>query len=116
MKIVIADDSPRVCSALRFLLEQEEGYTLQAEVHDSDMLLDTLDDCCPDIILLDWEFPGLPAAELVAVLQSYCPETAVIGMSSQPEAARESIAAGAHGFINKGNSPSDVLYQITKIK
>ena len=114
IRIVIADDSRSVCSALRFVLEQEQGYCITAEVHDADMLLKALDEGCPDIILLDWEFPGLPVTELVAALQSYCPRTAVIGMSSQPEAYRESLAAGADGFINKGNSPGDVISEIMR--
>jgi DNA-binding response OmpR family regulator len=54
-KILIADDEPSIVAALRFLL-QSDGY----EVHiarDGEEALKQLDECNPDLILLDVMMP-----------------------------------------------------------
>jgi DNA-binding response OmpR family regulator len=54
-KILIADDEPSIVAALRFLL-QSEGY----EVHvarDGEEALKLLDECNPDLVLLDVMMP-----------------------------------------------------------
>ncbi|MBK7895546.1 MAG: hypothetical protein IPJ90_11850 [Anaerolineaceae bacterium] len=47
---------------------------------------------------MDWELPGLPAAQLVRLLQYERPSLKIIAMSSRPEVERLVLDAGAHAF------------------
>ena len=67
MNILIGDAQPRVRFGLRLLFEQQPGWNVEAEVEDSQALLDAVGLGCPDLVLLDWELPGMPPKELLAL-------------------------------------------------
>ena len=54
----------------------------------------------PDVILLDWELPGLPPTALLPLLHYYCPGLKMVALSSQPQARRAALAAGADGKLS----------------
>ena len=85
MRILLADDQPKVCSALRLLLEQEADTTVTVEAGNSKELLAAVERDCPDLLLLDWELPGGKGAELIPALRARCPELVIIALSSRPE-------------------------------
>ena len=114
MRILLADDQPKVRSALRLLLEQEAGISVTAEVSDSKELLVCLERDCPDLVLLDWELPGGTGVELVAALRAQCPELVIIAMSSRPEARQAALKVGADSFVSKGSLPQTVIEAVKK--
>jgi CheY-like chemotaxis protein len=59
----------------------------------------------PDVILLDWELPGLPAAALVPTLRDRQPGVHVIALSGRPEARQVAQQAGAGALVSKGEPP-----------
>ncbi len=73
MRILLADDQSEVRSALHLLLEQEAGLTIVEEVSEADELLAQVEMTCPDVVLLDWELPGLQASVVVPSLTRYVP-------------------------------------------
>ena len=109
MRIVIADDQADVRSALRLLLEQEPEITVVAEAGDAALLMAQVHRSRPDLLLLDWELPGLPATELLPILRDMCEDLMVIALSGHPEARQVALAAGANAFISKGDPPERVL-------
>lgn len=109
MKILLADDNPEVRSALRLLLEQEPLLALVMEVADMQGLLTHLSECCPMVVLLDWELPGLQGNDLLMAIRSRCPEMKVIALSSKFEARQEALAAGVDAFISKAEPPEQIL-------
>ena len=52
VRVIIADDDTGVRSALRLMLEEEEGISV-TEAASSDDLLALVKDRCPDLLLLD---------------------------------------------------------------
>ena len=109
MRILIADDQPNVRSALRLLLEQVSNLEIVGEVADAASLLLLLATKQPDLLLLDWELPGLPADHLMRLLRFEQPHLQVLAMSSRPEAQQEAEFAGANGFMSKGDPPETVF-------
>ena len=65
MRVLLADDHPRVRSALRLILEQEPNFQVVGETADATGLLLAVNEKAPDLVLLDWELPGLPVAQLL---------------------------------------------------
>ena len=109
MHILLGDDHAEVRSALRFLLEQEPGIDVVGEVAEAQMILSKAAAAQPDLVLFDWELPGLPAADLVLALRSRCLHAKVVALSGRPEARTEALAAGVDAFVSKGEPPEYLL-------
>jgi DNA-binding NarL/FixJ family response regulator len=109
MRVLIADDQPEVRSALRLLLEQEPGVIVVGEAANAALLLAQLHRTTPDVVLLDWELPGLAVWELFPALRDYGDNPVVIAMSGRPEARQAALGAGADAFVSKGDPPEQVL-------
>lgn len=109
MRILVADDLVAVRSALALLLEQEVDLQVAGQVSDSAGLLQAVDQNVPDVILLDWELPGMAASALVHELRQSHPQMCIIALSSRPEAEIEAMLAGVDAFIDKFTPPEAVL-------
>jgi CheY-like chemotaxis protein len=111
-RILIADDRRSVRSSLRLLMEQRTSAVVVGEAADAPGLLSLLEDSRADILLLDWELPGLPVRYLVQVLRSEWPLLHIVAMSSRPEARELAELAGVFAFLSKGALAEDALAAI----
>jgi len=109
MRVLLADDQSKVRSALRLVLEQQPGVSILGEAVDATGLLDWVKAACPDLVLLDWELPGLPRNDVLSALRARCPHLKVIALSGRPEARQAALAAGADAFVSKGDPPERLL-------
>jgi two-component system response regulator DesR len=112
MRILLADDQPTVRFALRVLLERQAGEEVVGEAADTEELLAQAVATRPDLLLLDWELPGLASADLLAVLRGTSPDLIVIALSGQPDARRAALLAGVDTFVSKGDPPEMLLAAI----
>jgi DNA-binding NarL/FixJ family response regulator len=109
MKLLLADDQTKVRSALRLLLEQQTDVEIMGEAVDSRGVLDWIRVACPDLILFDWELPGLQGLQLVRAVHGLCPAVQLIAMSGRPESRAAALAAGVDVFVSKGEPPEKLL-------
>ena len=109
MRILLADDQPHICSALRLVLEYEPNLQVIGEVSNTTDLLTQTRTSRPDLVLLDWELPGQPTSDLLGKLRKYQPDMSVIALSSRPEARQNAVAAGVDAFIDKGYPAEQLL-------
>jgi len=117
---LLADDQSKVRSALRLLLEQQPDIHILGEAVDSTGLLDWVKVTCPDVVLLDWELPGLKAGDLstcsgqglLPTLRELCPCLKVIALSGRPEARQAALDAGVDAFVSKGDPPERLLAEV----
>jgi DNA-binding NarL/FixJ family response regulator len=109
MRILLADDQPKVRLGLRLLLEQEQDMMVVGEATDSRSLLVQVEESQPDLILLDWSLQESAAAEQLAALRQACPQIAVIVLSAQPGVEEAALAAGADAFVSKADPPELLL-------
>jgi DNA-binding NarL/FixJ family response regulator len=112
IRVLLADDEPTLRSALRLLLEQEPGLQVVGETAESSSAQQQAAALQPDLLLLDWELPGVAGAALIAALQAAAAGMRVIALSSRPEAQHAALAAGADAFVSKGNPPDSLLAAI----
>jgi DNA-binding NarL/FixJ family response regulator len=110
--ILVADDEPTLCSALRLLLEQEPGLTVVGEAAEASSTRQQAATLHPDLLLLDWELPGATGAALLDSLHTTVPALRIIALSSRPEARPLALAAGADAFVSKGDPPDRLLAAI----
>jgi DNA-binding NarL/FixJ family response regulator len=111
MQVIVADDESKVRSALELLLEQELGLSIAGEAMDVDELLSQTTSPGPELLLLDWELPGLTVAD-VETLRFRHPHLQIIALSGRPDARRAALIAGVDAFISKVGSPDLLLATI----
>ena len=107
---MVADNDARVRSALQTLLRQEPGQIQMRESADLNSLAAQVQEFKPDLVLLDWELPGRPAAALLLALHRLDYHPSVIVLSTRPELEQDARDVGADGFVCKGDSPEQLLH------
>jgi DNA-binding NarL/FixJ family response regulator len=101
MRVLLADDQDKVRSALRLVIDQEQDFEVIGEVTDPDQLLVKIEECKPDLLLLDWELLPAQRKALFTTLKNHYPHLYVIAMSTCILTEVEAIAAGANAFVSK---------------
>jgi DNA-binding NarL/FixJ family response regulator len=109
MRVLLADDHARVRLALGLLLGQESGVDVVGEADEAESLLVQVEKARPDLVLLDWELPGLAAVGSLPALRRACPDAFVIALSGRPEARRAALEARVDAFVSKGDPPERLL-------
>jgi len=112
MRILLADDQPRVRFALRVLLGRQPGLKVVGEASAAKDLLAQVEETCPDLVLLGWELAGLTTAGLLSTLRQVHPGLFVIALSGRAGARRAALAAGANAFVSKTDLPERLLAAI----
>ncbi len=113
MRILIADNQPKVRFALRIALEQRPGFKTIGEAVDAEDLLAQSKAICPDLVLIDWELLR-PMADLVQALREICRYTRVIILSSRQEMREQALATGADAFVCKCDTPDELLSAVDR--
>jgi DNA-binding NarL/FixJ family response regulator len=109
MRILIADDMPKVRAALQLLLKQFTVLDVVGTISRFSALVGAVQVLHPDLILLDWELAGEFTYLLIADLQRLEYTPSIVALSSEPEARDAALAAGADAFISKSDPPEQVL-------
>ena len=108
-RVLIADDQPKVRSALRLLLRQKPGLAMVGEADDTGQALELVSRRRPDLVLLDWELPGQNGTSALSRLRAAQRGLLVIALSGRVEARRAALTAGADAFVSKGDPPERLL-------
>lgn len=116
IRVLIADDQVKVRSALRLWLQRQTGILVVGEAIDATGVLDWIEAACPDVVLLDWELPGLAARDLVPELRQRCPGLRIVALSGRAGAEGEARAAGAVAFVSKGEPPEHLLRALERLR
>jgi len=109
MRVYIADDQARVRDALRLLLTQEHDLQVVGEADDARLLLREAKKLRPDLILLDWELPGLSETHPLESLRKAAPAAKVIALSGQSDKSAVALREGAFAFVSKTDPPEVLL-------
>jgi DNA-binding NarL/FixJ family response regulator len=108
MRILIVDDKLQVRSALRLLLEHEPGLSVVGEADSVAGLLVQVGAVLPDLVLLDWQLPGLDAAELVPYLRALRPGMLIAALVGLPTSGGEATAF-ADTVVSRLDPPERIL-------
>ena len=108
MHVLIAEARPSTRAALRALLEHDPLCERVTEATDAPGALAALAGN-PDLLLLDWALPGLPAAAVVARVRALRPEVVIIALGHHAATRRASLEAGVDCFIDTNQPPTDLI-------
>jgi DNA-binding NarL/FixJ family response regulator len=116
MRIILADDSSAVRSAIKLLLSEKEKLDLVGEAEDAGPLFDQLKSLQPDLVSLDWELANNKKEPVLKTLRDDFSDMAVIVLSSYPQNKTPALKAGATAFVCKSDPPETLIRAIEKIK
>ena len=116
-RIVIADDHPIVRASVRCLLETSGAITVVAEAADGEDALAKIDQFRPDVALVDVSMPKLNGIEVTRRVATSGHRTRVLALTAFEDGhhVRDSLAAGAAGFIPKSAAANDLIAAIQAV-
>jgi DNA-binding NarL/FixJ family response regulator len=99
IRVVLAEDHTLIRRSLRVVLDGQRNIEVIAEPGD---LASVVDRHQPDVLVLDLSMPG-SSVETIRALRERAPETeiVVLTMDEGPILVRQSLAAGALGYVLK---------------
>ncbi len=109
MRIIIADDQKHARSGLRALLSASLPSPMIWEAANGIEAERLAAEVAPDVILMDVRMPGLDGLAATRRIKSRHPRVKIIVISLDASSGAEAIAAGADGFIAKGEDPDRLL-------
>ena len=68
---------------------------------------------CYDLVLLDWELPGLAPQRQLDFIEGICPLAQIIVITDKTNFAEEAVRAGADVFVF-GVDPTENIYRIVE--
>jgi len=100
VRILLIDDNPSVRHYLRAVLEQQTAWQVCGEARTGEEALQRVMEARPDVILLDYQMPGLNGVDLAKQITEMFPKIPILmvtlHLSRQlTEAAREAGVRGA---------------------
>lgn len=109
--IVLADDHAIIRSALRMLLDAEDGFEVVAEAGDVDSAVRYVLGHKPNVLILDLNMPGRSSLEAIPDVKEASPDTeiVVLTMQDEPAFAREAMQAGVLGYVLKDAAEPELV-------
>ena len=112
--ILLVDDHPLVRDGLRARLETVPNFAVVAEADCAAQALEHAATKNIHLVLMDINLGGVNGIELTAQLTALYPELAVLilSMHDKPEYVRQTIQAGARGYVLKDAPATDIISAI----
>lgn len=117
IRVLLADDHTVVRQGLRRILETDSEVEIVGEVGDGRAALDAARSLKPTVALLDISLPSLNGIEVTRQIAKDVPETKVLILSMHADDAyiRQSLKAGALGYLLKDADDQDLLKAVTAV-
>jgi signal transduction histidine kinase len=117
LKVLVVDDEPDACEAVRLVLEQH-GATVRTTTSGA-AALDLLDTMTPDVLVADLAMPEVDGYDLIrrVRLQARSTELPAVALTAFTDTAREAaLHAGFQHFTSKPVPPADLVTLIEELR
>src|SRR5690349_19270938 len=117
VRVALVDDHHLVREGVRLVLSGAEGLEVVGEAATHQEAFDLVARTRPDVLLLDLTFPEGDGLPLLRALKSLQPSlrVVVLTMDRGSETVRQSLLAGAHGYIVKGARSPELVDAIRAV-
>lgn len=111
VRILIADDHPIFIDGIKSLIEGIDGFKVVDSAENGQLAIDKINDCQPDIILMDINMPVMDGVEATRVVKELHPKVKVIMLTMHDEIRliKDVLEIGARGYILKNIGRDDLI-------
>jgi DNA-binding NarL/FixJ family response regulator len=114
VRVLVADDHPHSRRGLRVLLATSPEVEVVGEAANGQQTLCLVEECQPDVVLMDVRMPMLDGLEAARIIKSRWPEVRVVLLTMHAAYQADALAAGADGFLLKGCPTENLLAAILR--
>jgi DNA-binding NarL/FixJ family response regulator len=116
-RIVIVDDHPLVRSGFVQLISDEPDLEVCGEAADEARALQVVGATRPDMVIVDLSLAGGSGMTLIERIKTHHSEVGMLVVSMHDESlfAERVLAAGALGYLNKQEAPSNIIRAIRRV-
>jgi DNA-binding NarL/FixJ family response regulator len=117
IRILIVDDHPVVCAGLTSMLSAQPGIVVAGSAASGEEALAIVQRDSLDVILLDLRMPGMDGIGVLHALKKIetSPRVVVLTSFEKEEDIYRAIRAGAHGYLLKDATESEMLAAISVV-
>jgi DNA-binding NarL/FixJ family response regulator len=114
--VFLADDHMVVREGLKTLIAAQPDMAVIGEAGDGESALQQIEDCRPDVVIMDISMPELNGIQTTERLKQRCPDVKVLVLSVHDDTSylRQMLAVGAAGYVLK-HTAADALIQAIRI-
>lgn len=117
IRLLIVDDHTLFREGLRALFSAIEDIELVAEATTGQEALDLVEECQPDVILMDIDMPGMGGVKATRSILRKIPSIGIVMVTMLEDDASvfSAMRAGARGYVLKGAQPAELLQTIRAV-
>lgn len=115
--LVIYEDNTRLRQSLELLLNEASGYKVTGSFGDCDNAIPDMEQCNPELVIMDIDMPGIGGIEGVRRIKQKFPDIKVVMHTVFDDDNRifESICAGADGYLLKNTPPLKLIQTLEEL-
>lgn len=116
IKVLLVDDHPLFRKGLRFLIDNSDGFEIVGEATDGLEGVKLMQQCHPDVVLLDIDMPTMRGIEALPIMLNHEPNLTVLMLtvSEDSQDLTEALRLGARGYLLKNIDTEFLLRSIRK--
>ncbi len=117
LRILLADDHPLLREGVAHTLQAEPGWLVVAQADSGTQALMQARQTRPDVALVDLSMPGPGGTGLIRELVAALPALRIIVLTASTDGSDllGAMEAGAHGFVLKGISASELRAVVRQV-
>jgi len=116
MRVLLGTEQPHLRLALELYLSEEPGVAVVGTASETEGLLALIQTTRPDLVLLDWDLPGLPCAQVLGTARSANGQPSFIILGKEAGTEQPALAASADAFVLKGDMPEQLLAAVRRAR
>jgi len=116
-RIFIAEDQTIVRDGLRALLSSNPNFEVVGEAEDGREVIRNVEECNPDLILMDLSMPRMNGMEAIKEVKKLLPDTKILVLTihKTEEYILPVLKAGADGYILKNDTQEELMAAIKSV-
>ncbi len=118
MEILLVDDHRILLEGTKSVIEaSSQKFKVKDTAHSVDLALELLKQNDYDVLITDYQMPGMTGMELIQMAKAMCPDlkTIVLSMHDELSVVKELLKMGLDGFVLKSDTHQEIIEALNRV-